>query len=134
MTISKLLYIMSGFIALVLGFIGIVLPLVPTTPLVLLACFCFAKGSDRLHRWLRNTWLYRRYICGFSKSKAMPLKAKLSVCVAASLLMFFPFVFAPFWVVRAVIFSVLAYKWYFFMFKIKTTARQTVMSTKRSEV
>ncbi|MEM6309691.1 MAG: YbaN family protein [Pseudomonadota bacterium] len=49
---SNLLWTIAGLASLGLGVIGIFLPLLPTTPLVLLAAFCFAKGSPRLHSWL----------------------------------------------------------------------------------
>ncbi len=46
------LWIAGGIASLIIGIIGIVLPLLPTTPLLLLAAFCFARGSDRLNNWL----------------------------------------------------------------------------------
>ena len=51
---TKLLFITGGWLSLALGIAGIPLPLLPTTPFLLLAAFCFAEGSDRLHDWLVN--------------------------------------------------------------------------------
>ena len=48
------LYAACGLAALTLGGIGILLPLLPTTPFLLLAAFCFYRGSPRLHRWIEN--------------------------------------------------------------------------------
>ena len=48
----KLIWVISGLISLGLGFVGIFLPLVPTVPFILLAAFCFARSSERLHNWL----------------------------------------------------------------------------------
>jgi uncharacterized membrane protein YbaN (DUF454 family) len=54
MVISKILFIGGGFLFLALGIIGIVLPVLPTTPFLLAASFCFMKGSTRLHHWIMN--------------------------------------------------------------------------------
>ena len=56
--ISKLLYMIGGSLALAVGIAGIILPLVPTTPLVLFAAFCFARSSKRLHQWMLNHCLF----------------------------------------------------------------------------
>ncbi|MDJ0935859.1 MAG: YbaN family protein [Kiloniellales bacterium] len=50
--IARILWVTFGLLSLALGILGIFLPLLPTTPLVLLAAFCFARGSQRLHDWL----------------------------------------------------------------------------------
>ena len=120
MKIVNLFYIFLGFIALALGAAGIVLPLLPTTPLILVACFCFAKGSSRFHSWLVNTWFYKKYLSEFAKTREMTIKTKLSICITASVFVSIPFIFAPFWVVRLIILCVIAFKWYYFMFRIKT--------------
>ncbi|WP_419907019.1 YbaN family protein [Hoeflea sp.] len=52
--LQRYLWLAAGCVSLALGIIGIPLPLLPTTPFLLLAAFCFARGSDKLHRWLVN--------------------------------------------------------------------------------
>jgi uncharacterized membrane protein YbaN (DUF454 family) len=66
-----------------LGVAGIFLPLLPTTPFLLLAAFLYAKSSDRLYAWLINHRTLGHYIRDFREEKAIPLRVKI---VSVSLL------------------------------------------------
>lgn len=80
---KKILYIMIGCISLGLGIIGVILPILPTVPFVLLAAFCFAKSSERLDGWFKNTKLYREN----NIKSGMTKRAKLRIMCSVTLLM-----------------------------------------------
>ena len=77
--LKKGFYVVLGTIALALGFIGIFLPVIPTTPLVLLAAACYMRGSKRLHGWLlESKWFgetIRTYQAGQGLRKATKIRA-----------------------------------------------------------
>lgn len=72
----RILFFTSGCLALVLGIIGIVLPVLPTTPFVLLAAYCFAQSSSRFHEWLVKHPLFGPFIHDWQTHRAIPKKAK----------------------------------------------------------
>lgn len=77
----KSLYIAAGVVAILLGILGIFLPLLPTTPFLLLASWCFARGSDRLHRWLLGHRVFGEYLRNFEAGRGIPLRAKIVATV-----------------------------------------------------
>lgn len=76
---KKYLLLACAWASLALGCIGAFLPVLPTTPLVLLSTFLFAKSSPRLHRWICGTRVYAAYVEPFQKRGGIPLKRKLHI-------------------------------------------------------
>jgi len=74
---KKYLLIAAGLVSLGLGVIGIFLPLLPTTPFLLLSAFCFIRSSQRLYLWLVNHRIFGAYIHDYLKYRAVPRKTKI---------------------------------------------------------
>lgn len=70
------LWLVAGAFSLVLGLVGAVLPVLPTVPFVLLAGFCFSRGSQRCERWLLEHPTFGPPIRSWRAHRAMPLRAK----------------------------------------------------------
>ncbi|MCD7973347.1 MAG: YbaN family protein [Candidatus Azobacteroides sp.] len=77
-SIKRYLIAGAGTLSLVLGIIGIFLPLLPTTPFLLLTAYCYLKSSPRLYHWLINQPRLGAYILNYQKYKVIPVKAKIS--------------------------------------------------------
>jgi uncharacterized membrane protein YbaN (DUF454 family) len=71
------LFLLTGWIALVLGLIGIPLPVLPTTPFLLLAAACFLRSSPRFHQWLVNHRLLGNYLRFYLDGRGLPRRAKV---------------------------------------------------------
>lgn len=77
----KILLNVIGCVAVLLAILGIFLPLLPTTPFLLLASACFMRSSERLHRWLLGNPLFGEYLRNIEGKKGMPLRAKIITLV-----------------------------------------------------
>ena len=70
-------FIIIGSLSLILGITGIFLPVLPTTPFLLLSAALFARSSDRLYLWLINHKIFGEYIRNFREDKAITLQVKI---------------------------------------------------------
>uniref|UniRef100_UPI003342D2F7 YbaN family protein n=1 Tax=Castellaniella defragrans TaxID=75697 RepID=UPI003342D2F7 len=73
----RVLFNILGTTSLGLGVLGIFLPLLPTTPFLLLATFCYVRGSPRMHHWLLSHRILGPYIRDFQAGHGIPLRSKL---------------------------------------------------------
>lgn len=74
----RTLWLIAGTICVVLGAIGIVLPILPTTPFLLAAAACYYKSSPRMHRWLLNNRWFGEYIRNYKEGRGLPMKTKIT--------------------------------------------------------
>lgn len=116
----KIVYIAVGFIFLLLGMLGTVLPVLPTTPFLLAAAFFLARGSVRFHRWFTGTALYRKHLESFARDRSMALSAKIKILGFASGMLLVPFFMTEKLWLKVLLIAVACAKYYYFIFKIKT--------------
>ena len=96
------MWIGFGWFFVVLGLIGIALPLLPTTPFLLLAAVCFSKGSDNIYRWLINHPTLGPPIINWREKRAITRRSKIVATVSMLvLLVITPLVGAPWWAAAA---------------------------------
>lgn len=88
---KKILYIILGILGLGLGALGVVLPLLPAFPFLMLAAFCFGRSSEKLDRWFKGTNLYRNNLETYVKGQGMTRKTKIRVMATVTVLMLFGF-------------------------------------------
>ena len=129
-SITKYIYITVGLIAFALGGLGVILPILPTTPFLLLASYCFAKGSDRFNNWFIETKLYKNHLDSFVKERAMTLKEKIYIVGFADIMLMFPLIILDSLFMKSVIFILMLIKFYYFIFKIKTITKEEKIKLK----
>ena len=116
----KYIYTILGLLFTLLGAIGVVLPILPTTPFLLLAAFFFARGSKRFHDWFVQTKLYKEHLETFVTNRSMTLKTKVCTLSFASFMLMFPLFLIDNIYIKGLILCIILFKYYYFLTRIKT--------------
>ena len=90
--------VVLGTISLALGILGIFLPLLPTTPFLLLTAALYFRGSEKFYNWLINHKILGEYIRNFRENRAIPLRVKIiSVSLLWITILSSAYFFVPYW-------------------------------------
>lgn len=120
MKLFRIFFVVLGFISLGIGLIGVVLPVLPTTPFLLLTAFCFVRGSDKFNKWFKKTKIYKKHLESFQKNRAMTMKSKVSILLVVYFMLSFPLIFSKSIHLKLFIVALMLFKLYYFMFRIET--------------
>lgn len=81
MTLARMMWTAAGTVFLVIGVLGVILPLLPGTVFLLAASACFFRGSDRFHRWMTEHRLIGPHLQAVREGKGMPVRARVIALV-----------------------------------------------------
>ena len=126
----KIVWIVLGFLSLGLGAVGAVLPFLPTFPFLMLTLFCFAKSSERLHRWFIGTRLYKNNLESYVVSRSMTARTKITIMASVTIVMTIGFLLmsrVP--AARVVLVIVWLCHALYFVFGVKTLKEEETLKT-----
>lgn len=92
MKIKKIILIMVGCLSLVAGAIGVIVPLLPAFPFLLLASVCFGKSSEKLNMWFKSTKMYKNNLESYVKGEGMSKKTKTRIILMITVLLSIGFI------------------------------------------
>lgn len=128
--IKRIIYIIVGFISLGLGCIGIIVPILPTVPFLLLTSFCFVRGSEKFNNWFINSKIYKKYLEGFTKNKMMTIRSEIILLTFVTLFLFISMWFSNNLVVSIVLLVLIICKYLYFIIFIKTVSKKEYVEIK----
>ena len=79
--VKRTIFVIAGTIFLIIGFIGVVIPVLPTTPFLLLAAACYIRGSKRIHNWMINNSIFGDFVKNYMEKKGITIKQKVTTLI-----------------------------------------------------
>ncbi len=123
----------AAWAACILGCVGVFVPVLPTTPLLLLATFLFAKSSPRCHAWIRSTRVYKTYVGAFKRAGGVPAATKARILLVSFAVMGASAWFVQKPVVWAVLGCVALFLLYLMLVRIPTVGAESVHAVREAE-
>ena len=110
----RIIFLISGILSLGIGVIGVILPILPTTPFLLLTGFLFSKSSDRYRDWFRSTKIYQRHLKDFDETRSMTIRQKRVLMIVSDTMILLSFFLTDITVIKVLLLTLLLLKhWYF---------------------
>ena len=131
MGIKRIVFIIVGFICLVLGTVGVFVPILPTTPFYLLTAYCFARSSKKLDEWFKGTKLYKKHLESYVKKEGMMATTKAGILSSVTILMGLGFFFMArkrIWVPCIILAVVWVLHMVYFLFFVKTISSEEAIN------
>ena len=123
MSLRKAIYIILGCIGLILSGVGVIVPMLPAFPFLLLAAFGFARGSERLHSWFISTRLYKNNLETYVRGQGMTRRTKHRIIASVTVLILISMsilaICELYWV-WSILIAVWAFHILYFVFGVKT--------------
>lgn len=120
----RIIFFICAWLALVAGIVGVVVPVLPTTPFLLLAAFLFAKSSTRFHTWFCGTAVYRRYVVPFKEKGGIPLADKVRIVATSFAVMAVSAILVPLVHVWIILGAVALWLLYLMFIRIPTITKE----------
>lgn len=130
---KRYLLLACAWIACGLGCIGIFIPVLPTTPFLLLATFLFAKSSPRLHAWIQSTKVYRVYVVPFKEGGGIDRGTKFRILLISYAVMGLSAYFVQRWYVWLVLACVAVFLLYLMLIRIPTISKKEVLLRRQQQ-
>lgn len=116
----KILFLIFGFIFLGIGIFGIYLPLLPATPFLLLATYCFSRSSKKFNEYFISTKLFKDNIEPIKNKSGMTKERKIKILMTITIFLGISFYLVNNLHARITLLLVLIFHYIYFIFKIKT--------------
>jgi len=121
--LKKTLYMLLGFLFILLGILGVFLPLLPTTPFIILAAFLFSQSSEKYHQWLLNNKVFGPILYNWENSRCIPNFAKKLSFIMIAIFGSYSLYVIPILAVKILTLALLTYGCYF-IYNIHTCKKE----------
>lgn len=110
--LKRRLFLCAGFLSVSVGVLGIILPVLDTTPFMLLGAYCFARSSKKWHDWLLKHPIFGDYIVAFQEQRGLTVKQKRRIAITTTLMMSITAMHGLYWVAGIVWFACMSFLYF----------------------